>query len=152
MVSSYICSSSLPEAYMVAVNLKDNQEFRYAHNYDDDGNNIFRIASMTKLLTSIAGIQLLDAGKVSLDESLNKILPEMTSIPILDDAGRTYHSKQPITLRHLLTNTAGLPILFFQKESGSSNKKKLPCQPFNMNYLCPKTQDYLKQAQTLLMA
>ena len=36
---------------MAAVNLKDNQEFRYAYNYDDNGNNIFRIAYMTKLLT-----------------------------------------------------------------------------------------------------
>ncbi|MBB14018.1 hypothetical protein CMK22_02045 [Candidatus Poribacteria bacterium] len=44
-------SLRLPEAYMAAVNLKDNQEFRYAYNYDDNGNNIFRIASMTKLLT-----------------------------------------------------------------------------------------------------
>ncbi|MBB14017.1 hypothetical protein CMK22_02040 [Candidatus Poribacteria bacterium] len=100
----------------------------------------------------MAGIQLLDKGRVSLDESLNEILPEMASIPILDDAGRTYHSNQPITLRHLLTHTAGFAYPFFQKESGSSNKKKLPCQPFNMNYLCPKTQDYLNQAQTLLMA
>ena len=105
----------LPEAYMAAVNLKDNQEFRYAYNYDDNGNNIFRIASMTKLLTSIAGIQLLDEGRVSLDESLNEILPEMASIPILDDAGRTYHSNQPITLRHLLTHTAGFAYPFFSE-------------------------------------
>lgn len=115
LVSDYIYNSSLPEAYMVAVNLKDNQEFRYAHNYDDDGNNIFRIASITKLLTSIAGIQLLNEGKVSLDESLNEILPEMASIPILDDAGNTYHSNQPITLRHLLTHTVGFAYPFFSE-------------------------------------
>ena len=116
IVSSFINNSSLPAAYMAAINVASNEEFRYAHNYDNDGNNILRIASMTKLLTSLAGIQLLDEGKISLDESLNEHLPEMVKVPILTDNGETHESNKPITLRHLLTHTAGFAYPFFSEK------------------------------------
>ena len=48
-------------------------------------NSIFQIASMTKTLTSIAAMQLVEQGLISLDEPLDKLLPEMAEIPILNE-------------------------------------------------------------------
>jgi methyl acetate hydrolase len=73
---------------------------------------VFWIASMTKAVTSVAGMQLVEQGRVGLDDPLQETLPELRSIRVLegfDEAGqpRLRAPKRPITLRHLLTHTAG---------------------------------------------
>jgi len=70
------------------------------------------IASMTKALTATAAMQLVEQGKLDLDAPAAKIVPDISSIEVLDgfDASgqpRTRPPKRPITLRHLLTHTAG---------------------------------------------
>ncbi len=63
----------------------------------------FRIASMTKSFTALAVLKLRDAGRLALDDRLEKYLPEFRAVPPLTaDA-------PAITLRHLLTMTAGFP-------------------------------------------
>lgn len=71
---------------------------------------VLQLMSMTKLVVTVAALQLVAAGKLTLDdpEIINKHLPELTSLKIIksaDDAG-TDRTK-PITLRHLLTHTNG---------------------------------------------
>ena len=63
---------------------------------------IFRIASHSKLFTSIAIMQLRDAGKIRLDD------PIASHLPWFDIKDR-YPDAPPITIRHLLTHSAGLP-------------------------------------------
>jgi len=75
-------------------------------------NNIFRIASMTKLVTSIAALQLVEKDSLGLDEDLSSLMPEMTSIPILTDEKELVQGKKPITLRELLTHTSGFGYVF----------------------------------------
>jgi methyl acetate hydrolase len=75
-------------------------------------NSIFRIASMTKLLTSVAILQLVEKDSIGLDEDLSNILPEMTSIPILTDDRVLIEGKNSITLRQLLTHTSGFGYYF----------------------------------------
>ena len=70
------------------------------------------IASMTKALTGTAAMQLVEQGKLDLDAPAAKVVPEIASIEVLEgfDASgqpRTRAPKRPITLRHLLTHTAG---------------------------------------------
>jgi methyl acetate hydrolase len=70
------------------------------------------IASMTKAITSVAALQLVEQGRLTLDEPLGALLPELAAIQVLDgfDAAGTPRFRPPrrgITLRHLLTHTAG---------------------------------------------
>lgn len=66
------------------------------------GDAVFRIASVTKTMTSAAIVKLRDAGKLSLDAPAAKYLPELAKVryPTRDS--------RPITVRHLLTHSSGL--------------------------------------------
>ena len=74
--------------------------------------SVFWIASMTKAITTAAGMQLVEQGKLSLDEPIGKLLPDLASPQVLEgfDANgepKLRAAKKPITLRQLMTHTAG---------------------------------------------
>lgn len=73
---------------------------------------VFRIASMTKAITATAAMQMVEQGKLALDQPAGEVLPELANPMVLqgfDDAGqpRLRPARQKITLRRLLTHTAG---------------------------------------------
>ncbi len=101
-------------AFLVAAIDKDGIFFEYDHGKEvwtkDEplqANSIFRIYSMTKAISTVAALQLVEQGKIKLDEPLDKLMPEMTSIPILQPDGKLVKAKKTITLRQLLTHTSG---------------------------------------------
>ena len=74
--------------------------------------SVFWIASMTKAITCAAGMQLVEQGKLSLDEPIGKLLPDLANPQVLEgfDAKgepKLRAAKKPITLRQLMTHTAG---------------------------------------------
>lgn len=79
---------------------------------------IFRIASMTKPVTSVALMMLVEQGKVKLDDPVSKYLPDFDQRPVIakfDAASGSYETrpaKTAITIRHLLANTSGLGYAF----------------------------------------
>lgn len=81
--------------------------------------SLFRIYSMTKPVTGIAAMILIDEGKLRLDQPLAEILPEFSRMMVqrvpdgaLDDL---VPADRPITIRHLLTHTAGLGYTLVQR-------------------------------------
>jgi CubicO group peptidase (beta-lactamase class C family) len=68
-----------------------------------DQRSLFRIASMSKSFTALAILQLRDAGKLSLDDPASNYIPEMKHLTLLTTDAPV------ITIRHLLTHSAGFP-------------------------------------------
>lgn len=75
---------------------------------------IFRIASMTKAVTSVALMQLIEQGKLSLEDDAGKHLPELANPQLFESFNAETGeytlrpAKSSITVRHLLTHTSGL--------------------------------------------
>jgi CubicO group peptidase (beta-lactamase class C family) len=69
------------------------------------------IASMTKAITATAAMQMVEKGKLSLDQPASAVVPELAQAKVLEgwdgDKPRLRAPKRPITLKHLLTHTAG---------------------------------------------
>src|SRR3989440_2162642 len=74
--------------------------------------SVFWIASMTKAITAAGAMQLVEQGKLSLDEPIGKLLPDLASPQVLEGFDANGEAKlrpasRPITLRQLMTHTAG---------------------------------------------
>jgi methyl acetate hydrolase len=79
------------------------------------------IASMTKALTGTAAMQLVEQGKLALDMPVGDIVPELGKVGVLegfdaDGQPRTRAAQRAITLRHLLTHTAGFGYEFWNAD------------------------------------
>ena len=76
--------------------------------------DIFRIASMTKAITSVAVLKLWEDGRINLDDPIEKYIPEFKDTEILEtfnEKDSSYSSKtstKKITIRQLLTHTSGV--------------------------------------------
>ena len=73
---------------------------------------IFWIASMTRAVTAVAAMQLVERKIPTLDESVGSYVPYLAAVQVFDrfetdGTPRLRDSKRPITLRHLLTHTSG---------------------------------------------
>jgi methyl acetate hydrolase len=83
---------------------------------------VFRIASMVKLITSVAAMRLVEQGKLALDAPAPEIDPAVADPQVLDgfDAGGApilRPPKRPIALRHLLTHTSGFTYRLWDAEA-----------------------------------
>ncbi|HLU48170.1 MAG TPA: serine hydrolase domain-containing protein, partial [Planctomycetota bacterium] len=83
------------------------------------GDSIFRICSMTKPVTSVAAMILVEEGKLALDDPVSRYIPEFANVEVgvpeeSDGATvvKTVPLEQPLTVRHLLTHTSGLTYTF----------------------------------------
>ena len=79
-----------------------------------DKNGIFRIASQTKAITTVAAMMLWEEGKFSLDDPVSKYIPSFANEKVLntfdfkDTTYTTVPAKRAVTIRDLLTHVSGL--------------------------------------------
>jgi methyl acetate hydrolase len=98
----------------------------YEHATGAGKDAIFAIASMTKPVTSVAVMQLVEAGRVKLDEPAATYVTELSAVRVLD-GGKLRPPKSPILVRHLLTHTAGFGYEFLNADLlALVAKKELP--------------------------
>ena len=72
---------------------------------------IFRIASQTKAITSVAILQLVEQGRIAITDPVSRFMPVygMTTVAVGSDTGRAIvPATRPITIRDLLTHTSGI--------------------------------------------
>ena len=115
-----------------ALVFKDGKEvFFNTWGYQDAENEIpmsrdtlFRIYSMTKPITSVAAMQLVEQGKMSLDDPVSRYLKEFTDLQVADGTSEknekgelvTVPPKRAMTVRDLLRHTSGLSYGFFDRD------------------------------------
>ena len=120
IISEDIKENKIPGA-VVLVGNEDEIIFEKAYgiknpetNEKYNTNDIFRIASMTKAITSVGVLKLWEEGKIGLDDPINKYIPKFENIEILEsfnneDTSYTSNiSTKKITIRQLLTHTSGI--------------------------------------------
>jgi methyl acetate hydrolase len=100
---------------------------------------VFRIASMVKLLTSVAALQLVEQGKLKLDEPAANIDPSLAAVEVLTGfdakgAPQLRAAQHPVTLRQLLSHTSGFSYPLWDENvvryrKATHHHKDLPRRP-----------------------
>ena len=129
-ISSYVRSGKIPFGHVVICNasevlLDTKQGYKDIDQsllINDD--YLLRIYSITKPIVTIAFMQLLEQGLVGLEDCVTEYIPEFSNISILSDDGAHKTRKNPITMRQLLTHSAGFsygyledPVAMLYKEA-----------------------------------
>ena len=117
LLDPYVEDGRLPN-YLLSIYLKGELIYEAKKGYVDTSlqvpvarDNIFWIASMTKPVTSVAALQLVEQGKLSLDAPVSDYLPEFRDLLVAPGgsmAGNIVPAERQILVRHLFTHTSGL--------------------------------------------
>jgi len=118
VLDAYVVAKKVPGA-VVALGQGDNPTiFHAAGRIADmpgapaaDADTLWRVYSMTKPVTALAAMILIDEGKLRLDQPVSDFIPAFKTMRVLVDPEHSLESrpaKGPILIRHLLTHTAGL--------------------------------------------
>ncbi|KAL2290270.1 hypothetical protein FJTKL_00725 [Diaporthe vaccinii] len=120
-ISKALTDNTIPGAVLLATS-KDGK-VNYAKNFGPwDETTVFRLTSMTKLVTSIAVAKAIEQGLVTLDADVAAHLPTLAAQPILSGFSQTTgepvlrRRERPITLRHLMTHSYGQAYTFLDAE------------------------------------
>jgi CubicO group peptidase (beta-lactamase class C family) len=104
-----------------------------------DADSLYRAYSMTKPITGMATMILIDEGKLTLDTPLAAILPKFArmQVQVTPDGSLTEvrPAKTPITIRHLLTHTSGLGYSIIQTGPIKAAYEAAGLTPFEVSHL-----------------
>ena len=114
--NAYVDDGKIPHVSILVK--QDNKEiFRHVYGKSDiasnrvaDKDTIYRIYSMSKPITGVAIMQLLENGKLRLNDKVSKYIPAFKNTKVLNTKFQDYvvKPKREITIRDLLTHTSGL--------------------------------------------
>ena len=114
----YLDSGRLPNAQLLVA--RDNEIVHFSHQGNAreggapiDRHSLFRIASMTKPITSVAFMTLVEEGKVAIDDPVHRVLPEFKGLGVYNGGGggvpfMTKPTAEPMRMVDLLRHTSGL--------------------------------------------
>lgn len=104
-VATALCSGNARPEFVVAGTLA------YGSPVPIDRDSLFRLYSVTKQVTGIAAMLLVEDGRITLDQPVAEVLPELRNMRVATDPERSLDARpasRPITMRQLLTHTSGL--------------------------------------------
>lgn len=108
---------------------------------------LWRVYSMTKPITGIAAMILIDDGKLKLDQPISDFFPAYKRMRVLTDPDNSLASRtatREITVRHLLTHTAGLGYGIVTKGPLLKEYERLGIMPYALN---PQVEAQLRQVR-----
>ncbi|MEU3250641.1 serine hydrolase domain-containing protein [Streptomyces sp. NPDC006997] len=122
-LAQYVDAGRLP-GFLVAVSRGGRVAHLTAYGHRDlaaglpvETDTLWRIYSMTKPVTSVAALLLVEEGRLGLDDPVARYLPAFADARVYEggsgDAVRTRPADGPILVRHLMTHTAGLTFAFY---------------------------------------
>ena len=131
LLDPYILGGKLPN-YLLSIYHEDKKMFEIMNGTTDfefeksiKSDNIFWIASMSKPITSLAALQLIERGELNLDDPIDKYLPYFSDPLVAIDgnmASELKPAKNKILVKNLLTHTSGLTYgSMIAKENDVSN-------------------------------
>ena len=112
VLKTAVAKQGVPSVVAIVAD-KNGVVYRNAVNAPDD--TIFAIASMTKPVTSVAVMQLVEAGKVRLDEPAKTYVRELASVQVVE-GGKLRDPKGAVTIRQLLSHTSGFAYEFMHPD------------------------------------
>ncbi|WP_423606453.1 serine hydrolase domain-containing protein [Sphingomonas sp. MS122] len=98
--------------------------------------SLWRVYSMTKPITGIAAMMLIEDGKLKLDQPVGDFIPGFKSMKVLTDPANSLDTRpaaRPLTVRHLLTHTAGLGYTIVTKGPLLKEYERLGIVPAALN-------------------
>lgn len=130
-ISIAVALGSDPPTYISAGNLGLEPRSRAV-----SPDSLWRIYSMTKPITGIAAMILVEEGKLRLDQPVSDFIPSFASSRVLTDPGRSLASRpasRPITIRDLLTHSSGLNYATFGNGQAFDKLKQDGLVPLMLN-------------------
>jgi CubicO group peptidase (beta-lactamase class C family) len=128
----------------------------------DGANSLFRTYSMTKPVTGMAAMMLIDQGKLGLDQKLADFIPEFAQMNVALDPGKSLDArpaKTQITIRHLLTHTAGFGYAGVNQDMVSKELRRLGVSPASVTRLVlpgitdgqptPAAEEFIRRAASV---
>lgn len=121
IVQQYVDGKKLAGASVMVIRnnetvVRKNFGFADVPNKPIEDNTIFRVFSMTKPITTVALMTLFDEGKFKLDDKVSDYIPGFAETKVYNAETKTLEPQEtPMTIRHLLTHTAGLTYGWDQK-------------------------------------
>src|SRR5262249_14060284 len=119
-LSAFVQRGDIPGGVVAIAATSDRVIYQAAFGKADDAANrpmtldaLFRIASMTKAVTSVAAMQLFEQHRFALDDPAEKYLPELAGLSVIDTFDATtgaytiHRARRPVTIRQLFTHTSG---------------------------------------------
>ena len=113
--------------------------------------DIFRLASMTKAVTTVSIMQLFEQGKLGLDDPIFYYIPAFAKTQVLDTfnpADSSYTTvpvERPITIRHLLTHSSGISYGLFNPGKIQAVYEKNNANQFGLSHPTMSTADMVNQ-------
>jgi len=127
-------------------------ELNGTETYKND--DIYRLASMTKAVTTVATMQLVERGMLGLDDPIHYYIPAFKKMQIatdLNEQDSTYNLKpatKEITVRHLLTHTSGITYGVFRPGAIQHMYDKYGCNQFGLYHDSLNTKEMVEQIAT----
>jgi CubicO group peptidase (beta-lactamase class C family) len=133
--AKYLDTGKLPSGALL-IGRGDEIAYQWASGVDQDA--IFRIASMTKPITSIAFMQLVEQGKVALSEPVAKYIPEFANLGVFVSGGgnQPFVTRTPATrlnIIDLMRHTSGLTYSFQERTPVDGAYRRTDLESWNKN-------------------